>query len=481
MRRCPKCNRTFQTDTQKFCTHDGGLLFDIDPGLHETVQFDSTRIRDAVAKPTTRDLDTQLPAQFDPEATVVTSGGAGEETIISSAPRDDDTVQVSARDTQDLEPQVTQNQIEPPPAAATSGPIAPTLVTPPSEPNAPPPASPTSGPIAPTLVTPPSGPNAPPPASPTSGPIAPTQTSAPLPPSQSGTSGSIGTSAPLQAQTVAQPAPGQPLPPSPAKKKSKAPLILGILAVLLVLGLGVVVAAYFVVVRPMLAKRQVETSAPSAPSRTTSTIPTSASPSELSKPVENEPPPYSAPADAVQFVNSKENTSDKLAAHHLDFSFYYPNRWERDPKAGTGDSPNFVEVHRQLPPNFPQESMAISWYDSLGSMEADQSSFHSFVESKSSAFAKSIDNYKKVSEGPTKVGAYNGYEFRFEGVSQNAEKGQLKIWGRVVWLPPTDSSKTGATLLMFATSLAPELHTVDDVGEKGELPMLLESFRFGKK
>jgi len=300
---------------------------------------------------------------------------------------------------------------------------------------------------------------------------------------QPGGSGPIATSAPLPVQPVAQPGPSQPLPPSAAKKKSKAPLILGILAVLLVLGLGVVVAAYFVVVRPMLAKRQAErtiTSAEPAPANP-GLPPTTASPSEVSKPVENEPPPYSPPADALQFVNSKENTSDKLASHHFDFSFYYPNRWEKDSKAGTGDSANFVEVHRQLPPNFPQESMAISWYDSLGSMEADQSSFHSFVESKSSAFAKSIDNYKKVSEGPTKVGAYNGYEFRFEGVSQNAEKGQLKIWGRVVWLPPTDGSKTGATLLMFATSLAPELHAVDDVGEKGELPMLLQSFRFGTK
>jgi len=34
---------------------------------------------------------------------------------------------------------------------------------------------------------------------------------------------------------------------------------------------------------------------------------------------------------------------------------------------------------------------------------------------------------------------------------------------------------------MLATSLAPELHSIDDIGVKGELPMLLESFRFGKK
>ena len=69
MKRCPKCNRTYQTDTQKFCTHDGGLLFVVDSDdLSETVQFDSAKIRDAVSKPTTRDLGDQKPAGFDPEA-----------------------------------------------------------------------------------------------------------------------------------------------------------------------------------------------------------------------------------------------------------------------------------------------------------------------------------------------------------------------------------------------------------------------------
>jgi len=33
---------------------------------------------------------------------------------------------------------------------------------------------------------------------------------------------------------------------------------------------------------------------------------------------------------------------------------------------------------------------------------------------------------------------------------------------------------------MLTTSLAPELKSVNDVGEKGDLPMLLQSFRFGK-
>ena len=85
-----------------------------------------------------------------------------------------------------------------------------------------------------------------------------------------------------------------------------------------------------------------------------------------------------------------------------------------------------------------------------------------------------------MSEGPVNVGVYDGYQFRFESFSRNTEKGDIRIWGRVIFLPPVNGGKNGVTLLMLATSLATELNGVNDVGVKGQLPMMLESFRFGK-
>src|ERR1051325_4057016 len=114
MKRCPKCNRTYSTDTQKFCTHDGGLLFIIEDDLDKTVQFDSSKVRDAVQKPTTRDLGAQTP-HFDPEATVVSQRPSP--TAETQHPR--------ARDTGSLAPQPTQHAISMPPAAMTPGPAAP--------------------------------------------------------------------------------------------------------------------------------------------------------------------------------------------------------------------------------------------------------------------------------------------------------------------------------------------------------------------
>ena len=192
-----------------------------------------------------------------------------------------------------------------------------------------------------------------------------------------------------------------------------------------------------------------------------------------------EVPPYSAPANAVQFVNSSGKLTGKLADHYVDFSFYYPGGWRKDPEAGTGSSPNFAKVQRQLAADAPQEIFAVGWYDSTGAKQSDEVSYPRLVSERSAQFAKTYPEYQKVSEGPVKAGPYDAYEFRFAGVYRNTDRGDVRIWGRVMFVPPIEGSH-GVTLLMLASSLAPEVKSVDDVGVKGELPMLLESFRFGK-
>jgi hypothetical protein len=270
--------------------------------------------------------------------------------------------------------------------------------------------------------------------------------------------------------------------PVVAKKRSKLPLILGILAVLFVLGIGVLGAAYWFVVRPMLENRKTvvvdrNEPFPEATPLSETTPAESASPkTETVKEV----PPYSPPADAVQFVNSKDQLDGKLADHYVDFSFYYPRRWQKDPTAGVRGATNFAKLQRQLAADAPQEIFAVGWYESTGATETDQASYPKLVEQRSTQFAKEYPEYQKVSEGTTKAGPYDGYEFHFTAVYRNTDRGDIKIWGRVIFVPPVDGSKRGVTLLMLASSLAPEVKDVDDVGVKGELPMMLESFRFGK-
>ena len=191
---------------------------------------------------------------------------------------------------------------------------------------------------------------------------------------------------------------------------------------------------------------------------------------------------YVPPPGTVQFTNSKDKLAGALADHYFDFSFYYPEAWQSDPKAGIPGAANFVKVERRIPPDFTQENFVVRWYPSTGTFAGDMPNYPKQVEEFSASFAKAYPEYKKVSEGPTKVNSMEAYEFRWEGLSKGTEKGDLHLWGRVIFLPTGQQGDTsGALLSMFTTSLAPELSSVEDVGTKGDAPVILESFRFGKK
>lgn len=183
-----------------------------------------------------------------------------------------------------------------------------------------------------------------------------------------------------------------------------------------------------------------------------------------------------APAQAAntkRYVNSRQGRSGNLAENFVDFSFNYPDNWEADPNP----APNFVRVERKMTDddggNFTQENFAVGWVSATGTA-LDKQLMPQLAKQFNTQFAAQFPNYKKVSEGETKIGSYDGYEFRF-----TAEKNNVNFWGRVAMLPPPAGQKKGVALVMIASDRAPELSGIEDVGEKGELPIILESFRFG--
>jgi hypothetical protein len=426
MKRCPKCNRPFPDDNQKFCTIDGGLLvldqpFDPNATMQSsTVQLTPTAAPPA-APPQGQKPSTPLP---DFSATIATSSSAP--TVV--LPKD--TGLTGSATSANLH---QQNQR---PAQQSSAPLPP-----PTQELGQPPRQ--SAPLTQGLGQP----HAP---------------SAPLPPQPR----------PSQAS--------QPVPAAAPQKKSKLPLILGILALLLVLGVGAAVAAFFLVIKPRLQPEPERSvvATKTQPAEPVNTNVNATAPGEA-KPAEAE---FVAPPNATKFANAAANLDGKLAEHFLDFSFYYPNDWQPDPKAGTASSGNFAKVERRLPPDFTQENFAVRWYPSKGTYDADLPDLPKQAEDFSASLAKFFPEYRKVSEGPTKINSLEAYEFRWAGVSRGTEKGDLQLWGRVVFVPTgVAGDANGAILSMFTTSLAPELTGVDDVGVKGEMPVILESFRFGKK
>src|SRR5882762_3244402 len=106
MKRCPKCNRTFTTNTQKFCTHDGGILEGVamEP---ETIRLDSTDLDpDVPTKEISRQSVPEAASGFDPFKTVVSRP---EKTVAdefdpfkTSVSRPEGTIAERPRETQDI-------------------------------------------------------------------------------------------------------------------------------------------------------------------------------------------------------------------------------------------------------------------------------------------------------------------------------------------------------------------------------------------
>ncbi|PYS53145.1 MAG: hypothetical protein DMF68_00350, partial [Acidobacteria bacterium] len=365
MQKCLKCGRTYESDTQKFCTHDGGRL--------ESYTSASSQA------PTAYDLNQTIRTDpFDPEATVPRIPDLNK--TVASLP----TSEIRSKET---------GPATPPPAAQPK----------------PPQQTPESREQQPTVVF-----NQPPP------PPTPSQQPYYQQPQSQQQPAQPAMQQPQQQYAPAhfqqQPPHAAQAPSAPARKKSsRVPLIIGLVVILLA---GAAAAWYFLIYKKGSATANSNTNV----ANTNANANTSADANANSNTNVNAntsanantnaaPPPPPQPPNTTQFVNSKANLDGKLAEYYSDFSFYYPKSWKLDPVAGVAGAKNFAKIDRQDSPDFPQERFVVSYYESKGTLDADMSNFPSLVETYGSNFAKGLPNYKKVSEGETKVGPYDAYEF----------------------------------------------------------------------
>lgn len=93
---------------------------------------------------------------------------------------------------------------------------------------------------------------------------------------------------------------------------------------------------------------------------------------------------------------------------------------------------------------------------------------------------RAFPGVKKISEGETTVGVNKGYEMRFErALDYYGGPEGATVWMRIVLVPGGARQRKGVTLIMTATSLSPDFKSAKDVGAKGDLPVILNSFRLG--
>jgi len=190
------------------------------------------------------------------------------------------------------------------------------------------------------------------------------------------------------------------------------------------------------------------------------------------------PPPVPAnsqPPNTVFFENSKENLKGALLRHFVGFSVSYPQDWTKNNARN-----NFLDVAKKSADGKPVEQFLVSYYHSWGTFKMDEKIFPKLAEKSNKDLAKIIPNYQTMSTGETKVnGDWRAYEVKFQGGGkvENGEK-NLIIWGRRLWIPADrPGTKNGYVVTMLATSLSPEINSVDDVGAKGDLGTMFKTFK----
>lgn len=182
------------------------------------------------------------------------------------------------------------------------------------------------------------------------------------------------------------------------------------------------------------------------------------------------------PDGFIAFQNSKESLDSKLAEKFVGFSLAYPNNWQKN--SNSVKEGNFLDVSNRVSNGLPIENLLVSWYESRGTYQADGEIFPILIKQLAIDYAKEIPSFQQVSEGATKINGFDAYEIRFRGEAADKAGKPVKIWGRAIFLPVGNAeAKSGLTMTMLATSLAPALTGAEDVGNKGELARILETLR----
>jgi serine/threonine protein kinase len=208
----------------------------------------------------------------------------------------------------------------------------------------------------------------------------------------------------------------------------------------------------------------------------------SASNSPQSENIEVPPLPrqISQPPDTIYFQNSKQNLKGDLLRNYIPFSLYYPKDWEVNAvmEGGkNGTRGKFLDISKNAPNGMLSEQMLISYYDSEGIYKNDSEKFPQLVKETNETLKKLIPNYQVLSEGETVINGWKGYEVKFQGGGTTANGEKLIVWGRRLFIPAVRAGlKSGYELTLLATSFSTEVKSVDDVGTKGELATVLETF-----
>ena len=258
-----------------------------------------------------------------------------------------------------------------------------------------------------------------------------------------------------------------PEPPQEETSRGKIIAVVGILALLALLVLGLY---YFMgSPKPVDPNTVQNANAPATPTITTDTE------------MPPQPRKIAQPPNTDYYSNNKQNLKGDLLRNFVGFSLYYPKEWKiNGPQESitSGTRGKFLDISRSTPEGKLKEQMLISYYPSKGTFNNDADKYPQMVKETNETLKKLLPGYQMVSEGEIKLnGDWRAYEVRFQGGGTSETGEKLIVWGRRLFIPASRlDARNGFEITMLATSLADEVKSVDDVGVKGELAPILYSF-----
>ncbi len=187
------------------------------------------------------------------------------------------------------------------------------------------------------------------------------------------------------------------------------------------------------------------------------------------------------PPDTNFYQNNKQDLKGDLLRNFVGFTMYYPKDWKvNGPQSGTSSNSRgkFLDIAQLTPDGRMKEQMLISYYPSKGTFGDDADKFPQLVKETNETLKKILPGYQMVSEGPTILnGNWRGYEIKFQGGGTSPSGEKMVVWGRRLFVPASrPGARNGFEITMLATSLAETVTSVDDIGVKGKLASVLDTF-----
>lgn len=177
--------------------------------------------------------------------------------------------------------------------------------------------------------------------------------------------------------------------------------------------------------------------------------------------------------DAATYTNTREGRTGALLENYVDFAFDYPKSWSV--RTADPDNINFVTVERNVDGKT-YENLNVGYFRPAATDAENQQVYRQVLAQIEGQFSRQFRDFRKVHEGPTKVGDYAAHEALYDG-NVDVDGKRVDVFVRTIFVLAPGGEK-GVSMMMVGTSLNPELEEAEDLGTEGGLPVALKSFRF---